>query len=210
MAINIRDSLTNQSTDPAVFTIVEPFFDYVMFVLLVLLFALAVRKSKGLCSQPHPAWNYPTVAYMPTAQGAAVLVPVAYHGAAAQPYQPTPACRPTCRVAKAGIHVTVMQDNTADAEQRATISSNYAGALKWLRVYRIPKNRCLYVRWDVPSTQPEFTALASELGVGYNLVQSLSISWFRVRPVSVEHHNGLPFGGVLAEVFTSMVRATAL
>jgi hypothetical protein len=66
----------------------------------------------------------------------------------------------------------------------------------------------------LPFTQLEFAALASELGAGYDLVQSLSISWlfykFRVRPVFVEHHNGLPFGRVLAEVCTSRARATAL
>ena len=43
---------------------------------------------------------------------------------------------------------------------------------------------------------------------------SLSVSWplceFRVRPVFVEHHNGLPFSRVLAEVCDSSVRARAL
>ncbi|KAK4149744.1 hypothetical protein C8A00DRAFT_37658 [Chaetomidium leptoderma] len=83
-------------------------------------------------------------------------------------------------------------------QHRTTISSNHADALRWLRVYRLPKSHCLYVQWDLPSTQAEFTALASELGAGYDFVQSLSISWlfckFRVRLVFVEHHNGLPFG----------------
>ena len=99
-------------------------------------------------------------------------------------------------------------------EQRTTISSNHTGALRWLRVYRLPKSHCLYVRWDLPSTQAGFTALPSELGAGYGLVQSLSISWlfckFHVRPVFVEHHNGLPFGRVLAEVCTSRARSMAL
>jgi hypothetical protein len=70
MAISITRNLTpsryTYSTPPAVYNIVEPFFDYVfMFVILVLLFSLAVRKRNGLWSQPQQGWNYPTVMYVP-------------------------------------------------------------------------------------------------------------------------------------------------
>jgi hypothetical protein len=95
MAIYIHVYLANRVVEPVIINVVEPFFDHVfMFVLLVLLFTLAVRKSKGLWSQPHgqSGWNYPTVAYMPTAQvaGGGVPVPMPYHGAAVQHHQPTP------------------------------------------------------------------------------------------------------------------------
>ncbi|KAK4039064.1 hypothetical protein C8A01DRAFT_36964 [Parachaetomium inaequale] len=49
--------------------IVGPFFDFVlMFILLVILFSLAVKKRKGLWSQPQQqGWAYPTVVYVPAA-----------------------------------------------------------------------------------------------------------------------------------------------
>jgi hypothetical protein len=80
MAISITRNLAppryNGSTSPLVlYNIVEPFFDYVlMFVILVLLFSLAVKKRNGLWSQPQQGWNYPTVMYVP-AQVAPVPAP---------------------------------------------------------------------------------------------------------------------------------------
>ena len=72
----------------------------------------------------------------------------------------------------------------------------------------------MYVRWDLPSAQPAFTSLAAELGLGFYFTQSLAVSWLirnlRVRPVFVEHHNGLPLGQVLAAVCSSRARAMAL
>ncbi|KAK4099481.1 hypothetical protein N658DRAFT_165700 [Parathielavia hyrcaniae] len=74
MAINIHLSLmtrTRRSLEiEIVGYIVSPFFDFVfMFVLLVLLFTLAIRKRKGLWSQPQQEWNYPTVMYVPAMPG---------------------------------------------------------------------------------------------------------------------------------------------
>ncbi|SPQ26763.1 85cdf562-f45b-45db-9785-5f16b4bb7273 [Thermothielavioides terrestris] len=57
----------------AVGIIVEPLFDVVpMFVLLVLLFALTIRKAGGLWSRPQPGWTPYVVAPYPA------VVPVAY------------------------------------------------------------------------------------------------------------------------------------
>ncbi|KAH6617128.1 hypothetical protein F5144DRAFT_596192 [Chaetomium tenue] len=53
--------------DLAVVYIVEPFFHFtLMFVVLVMLFALAIRKATGLWSKPQPDWAYPTVTYVHT------------------------------------------------------------------------------------------------------------------------------------------------
>jgi hypothetical protein len=52
--------------EPAVDWIVESFFNFtLMFVLLVILFALAIRTHKGLWSQPQPEWGHQTVVYGP-------------------------------------------------------------------------------------------------------------------------------------------------
>ncbi len=91
MAIYVNVYLALNDVDNVVLSIVEPFFDYVfMFIILVLLFTLGVRKSKGLWSQPQGqhGWNYPSVAYMPTAQaGGGLPPPMPYHGAEAKPPQ---------------------------------------------------------------------------------------------------------------------------
>ncbi|KAL2155844.1 hypothetical protein VTH82DRAFT_586 [Thermothelomyces myriococcoides] len=43
----------------AIWNIVEPFFDYtLMFVILIMLFSLGLRKRNGLWSQPPPEWSY--------------------------------------------------------------------------------------------------------------------------------------------------------
>jgi ABC-type multidrug transport system fused ATPase/permease subunit len=53
--------------DLAVTFIVEPFFNFtLMFVVLVMLFALAIRKATGLWSKPQPDWAYPTVTFVHT------------------------------------------------------------------------------------------------------------------------------------------------
>jgi hypothetical protein len=45
--------------------VVRPFFDCIfMMVVLILLFALATRKRRGLWSQPPPASGYPAVVYV--------------------------------------------------------------------------------------------------------------------------------------------------
>lgn len=98
MAINVHVYVASHIDVPqVVLSVVEPLFDYVlMFVLLVILFSLAIRKRKGLWSQPQMGWNYPSVAYMPTAQGAPMQVPMPmpYQGAGVVPptqqMQPTP------------------------------------------------------------------------------------------------------------------------
>jgi hypothetical protein len=92
MAISITRNLAppryNGSTSPLVlYNIVEPFFDYVlMFVVLVLLFSLAVKKRNGLWSQPQQGWNYPTVMYVP-AQVAPMPAAPGQHPAGAVPMQ---------------------------------------------------------------------------------------------------------------------------
>jgi hypothetical protein len=45
--------------------IVQPFFDFiVMMIVLILLFALAARKRRGLWLQPLPESSYPAVVYV--------------------------------------------------------------------------------------------------------------------------------------------------
>ncbi len=93
MAISIVADLANKVVDHTLVTIVESFFDSVfLFVLLVVLFSLAVRKSKGLWSRPQGqaqnGWNYPAVAEMPNTQGGAVPVPMAYQGPGTQSLTP--------------------------------------------------------------------------------------------------------------------------
>ena len=98
MAINVHIYVANHIDVPqVVISVVEPFFNHVfMFVVLVLLFSLAIRKRQGLWSQPQSGWNYPSVAYMPTAQGQPVhmQMPMPYQGAGGVPtqqmHQPTP------------------------------------------------------------------------------------------------------------------------
>jgi len=65
--INIAAAITTGSDESlAVGWIVSPFFDFVpMFVILVILFSLAIRKHKGLWSQEQPDWVYPAVMYVP-------------------------------------------------------------------------------------------------------------------------------------------------
>ncbi|KAL1835807.1 hypothetical protein VTJ49DRAFT_6038 [Mycothermus thermophilus] len=77
----------------AVTFIVQPFFNHVfLFVLLVLLFVLAVRKRNGLWSQPQPEWNYPSVVYVPQQYAVGVVpvqaVPVQQVQPGTQPYPP--------------------------------------------------------------------------------------------------------------------------
>ncbi|KAL2259524.1 hypothetical protein VTK26DRAFT_6781 [Humicola hyalothermophila] len=62
--------------------IIEPFFNYTcMFVILVLLFTLGIRKAKGLWSVPQPGWPLGSVVYY--APGTVPVVP-------AQQYQQYP------------------------------------------------------------------------------------------------------------------------
>jgi hypothetical protein len=45
--------------------IVQPFFDFIlMMIVLILLFALAARKRRGLWLQPLPESSYPAVVYV--------------------------------------------------------------------------------------------------------------------------------------------------
>lgn len=63
--------------EPAVDLIVEPFFNFtIMFVILVMLFALAIRKANGLWSRPHPEWAYPGMAVVHTVHYPPGQVPV--------------------------------------------------------------------------------------------------------------------------------------
>jgi hypothetical protein len=67
----------NPSIEPVVSMIVEPFFSFtIMFVVLVMLFSLAIRKAKGLWLNPHPEWAYPTVTYVHTTHYPQGPVPV--------------------------------------------------------------------------------------------------------------------------------------
>ncbi len=90
MASLIRWNLVDpydSDTAPYVWNIVFPFFDTVfMFILLVLLFAVATRTQRGLWSKPQPAWSYPApgVVYVP----AMMAVPVAAPGQGGVVMQP--------------------------------------------------------------------------------------------------------------------------
>ncbi|KAK4238354.1 hypothetical protein C8A03DRAFT_15175 [Achaetomium macrosporum] len=85
MAINAAVYLGNPAryvvygtdVDPAVIFVVEPFFNFVfMFVILVLLFCLGIRKSRGLWSSPQSGWNLPMpVAFLPPGQGVPMAAP---------------------------------------------------------------------------------------------------------------------------------------
>lgn len=81
------------SWNPDVELIVQPLFNFIpMFVILVLLFTIGVRKQKGLWSRPQPGWSFTaalntTVA--PAAPAGHVPVPMAHAPAAAQPVAPT-------------------------------------------------------------------------------------------------------------------------
>jgi hypothetical protein len=83
--------------DPAVDWVVDAFFNFTpMFVLLVILFALAIRTNKGLWSQPQPGWGYPTVTYgppmpYPPGQVPVGVVPVQPQYMQQQPAQGVPA-----------------------------------------------------------------------------------------------------------------------
>ncbi|KAL2172671.1 hypothetical protein VTG60DRAFT_4117 [Thermothelomyces hinnuleus] len=69
--------------DPAINLIVGPVFTFIpMFVILVMLFSLGIRKRKGLWSQPPPEWNYPPMVVIPTAYPVMPVQPLQ------QPQQP--------------------------------------------------------------------------------------------------------------------------
>ncbi|KAH6842711.1 hypothetical protein B0I37DRAFT_202135 [Chaetomium sp. MPI-CAGE-AT-0009] len=89
--------LDGSTLEPAVDWIVDTFFNFTpMFVLLVILFALAIRTNKGLWSQPQPGWGYPTVTYgppmpYPPGQVPVGVVPVQPQYMQQQPAQGIPA-----------------------------------------------------------------------------------------------------------------------
>jgi hypothetical protein len=65
-------------TPSYLFGIIYPFFDSVfMFIALVLLFALAIRKHRGLWSKPQPEWSYPApgIVYVPAMMAVPVGAP---------------------------------------------------------------------------------------------------------------------------------------
>ncbi|KAK4126973.1 hypothetical protein N657DRAFT_640856 [Parathielavia appendiculata] len=87
---NLTPSITFGSDQEILGYIVQPLFDFVfMFVLLVLLFTLAVRKRTGLWSQPQQEWHYPTVVYVPAIPGQPM--PAGAMPAQQQQQQPIPA-----------------------------------------------------------------------------------------------------------------------
>ncbi|KAK4248054.1 hypothetical protein C7999DRAFT_40687 [Corynascus novoguineensis] len=68
MAIFVSPSTDYGETGYITSYIVAPFFDFVFTsVILVMLYALGIRKHKGLWSQPKPEWSYPAVMFYPTA-----------------------------------------------------------------------------------------------------------------------------------------------
>lgn len=70
-------ALRHPGVEPAVTSIVEPFFNFtLMFVILTMLFALAIRKAKGLWSKPRPEWAYPGVTFVQTTHYPPGQVPV--------------------------------------------------------------------------------------------------------------------------------------
>ncbi|KAL2149272.1 hypothetical protein VTH82DRAFT_8620 [Thermothelomyces myriococcoides] len=73
-----------RTRDFAIWFIVKPFFDNsLMFVILIMLFSLAIRKRNGFWSQPRPEWDYPGPQVMIVPAPYVMSVPVM----PPQPYQ---------------------------------------------------------------------------------------------------------------------------